>query len=465
MDSTLLMSAPSPASGAPQPAPPEAIWAGGVTADSLRDPATGLATRALFLDRVKLAIQRRRRKRVLFAVLYLVVDRMREIRAEAGPEGAAELHTAIARRLLRCIRDSDTGAHPGGDGYAILLDDLAEVSDAARVAQRIQADLEAPLHAGGHEVRTTVRIGIAMTDDQYVRPQDVVRDAHTAAVAAASPGRVHYRMFDPSMHAVDTPREMEGELAAALENGGLALHWEPVVALSRGNVTGFQALLRWNHPRRGLLAAEEFMPVAEDAGLVVALGRWALNEAVRQARAWQQQLASGRAPAVHLKLSAGHFRADDLPAQVEAALSCHRLAPHLLTLEVPEGTVMERGKPALDMMQALKQQGVRLLIDDFGMGYFSLGHLHRFPIDGFKIDRSFVGGLGVYDENHGIVRTIVSLAASLGVASLAEGVETPQQLADLRALGCGYAQGRTFAAPLTAAEAGEMMAAQGAPPQ
>jgi diguanylate cyclase (GGDEF)-like protein len=444
--------------GTPTPPPPEAIWAGGVTADSLRDPATGLATRALFLDRVKLSIQRRRRKRVLFAVLYLVVDRMREIRAEAGPEGAAELHTAIARRLLRCIRDSDTAAHPGGDGYALLLDDLAEVSDAARVAHRIQTDLEAPLFVAGRELRTTVRIGIAMTDDQYVRPQDVVRDAHTAAVAASAPGRVHYRMFDPSMHAVDTPREMEGELAAALENGGLVLHYEPIVALGRGHVTGFQALLRWNHPRRGLLAGEEFLPVAEDAGLMGSLGRWALTEACRQARAWQQQLASGRAPSVHLKLSAEHFRAEDLPRQVEAALSIHRLAPHLLTLEVPENVVMERGKPALEMMQALKQQGTRLIIDDFGMGYFSLGHLHRFPIDGFKIDRSFVGGLGVYDENHGIVRTIVSLAASLGVASLAEGVESPQQLVDLRAAGCGYAQGRHFSAPLDPAGAMEMMA-------
>lgn len=436
---------PPPAGDASQVPPPRVAARGlpmpELVPGSIRDPLTSLASRALFLDRIKHALLRRRRHRTLFAVVYVRVDRLREIHAEISVAAAEELFDTVASRLTACVRDTDLVSHPGGDGFALLLEDISDPSDAARVADRIQGSLEKTFDVGGHQVTTTARIGMAVVNDGHTRPQELVRDADAAVPQAAPPGRIHYRMFDPAMHVVSAP-EMEDDLRKAAGRGELKVLLQPIAQLEGMRITGAEAVLRWDHPVRGSLAPAEFAPVAEEAGLSEPLGRWLLENACRTVREWQGRLPGSRDVALHVNLLDLRVPLAALPSLVAGVLRDTGFPPRSLVVQVPESDLFEAGRPALDVLHSLRELKVRNSIDRFGMDYFSLGHLHRFPIDVLRVDASFVRGLGIYTENAAIVRTIVMLAASLGLETLANGVDSPGQIGALRELGCEFGQGR-----------------------
>jgi diguanylate cyclase (GGDEF)-like protein/PAS domain S-box-containing protein len=417
--------------------------------NAFHDALTDLPNRALFMDRLEHAVDRsRRRKSYAFAVLFLDLDRFKVINDSLGHRAGDQLLVGIARRLEACLRPGDTVARLGGDEFTILLEDVGDASDATRIAERVQNVVKLPLTLNGQEVYTSGSIGIAHSSTGYQAAEDLLRDADLAMYRAKSLGRARTEVFDRAMHerAVGQLR-LETDLRHAVDRGELALVYQPIVCLTSRAVRGFEALVRWRHPERGLVMPELFIPAAEESGLIVAVGEWVLHEACRQARRWHEQLGERR-PGISVNLSSRQFLQPDLPAQVAEALRRTGLDPRYLHLEITESTVMENGEVVVAMMRELRELGVHLCLDDFGTGYSSLSYLHDFPIDTLKIDRSFVGRMGSSGENVEIIRTIVSLGHNLDKRVIAEGVETVEQVAQLRALGCEYGQGHFFAVPL-----------------
>lgn len=432
-----------------------ALWAGPGAA--LRDPDTGLATRALLLDRLKHALQRQRRTRALFAVLALVPEGMREMRAELAPAARAALLETVAARIQQAIRDSDTVASPSGSGFMVLLDPISSLADASFVADRIQRAVEAPLEVEGRTLVLTVRIGIVLADESYTHPLDLVRDAHAALGGIQLAARSHYRVFDPSLHAVTTP-DLGAELGRALEEHQLTVEYQPIARVADGVTVAFNAVARWDHPRLGALGPERFMGAAEDAGLASRVEQWLLTSVCAEAASWPRERA-GETTRVLVRISGRRFRNPTLPEEVWTVLGRTGLDPARLALTVTESVLMETGKPALEVLQQLHALGISLCIDNFGMGYFTFGHLHRFPVDLLRVESSFVGGLGVYDENEGVVRATAALARALGAEAIAAGAETAEQVELLRTMECRYAQGPAISAPLDAAAAAARLAA------
>jgi EAL domain-containing protein (putative c-di-GMP-specific phosphodiesterase class I) len=334
----------------------------------------------------------------------------------------------------------------------VLLEDVADVSEVTLLAERIQAELARPFLADGHEVYTGASIGIALSSTGYQQPEDLLRDADTAMYRAKAGGRGGYAVFDASMHARAVALlNLESDLRRALERHELRVHYQPVVELAGGHVVGVEALVRWRHPGRGLLSPAEFIAVAEETGLIVGIGDFVLAEACAQLRRWRDDLGS-RAPAwVSVNLSPRGLARPGLAERVQALLASHGLESGSLWLEITEDTLMADAEAAVRTLNALRDTGVRLCLDDFGTGHSSLGYLHRFPIQTLKIDRSFIGGAGSGVSNLTIATSVIALAHGLGVDVIAEGVETAEQLAQLRELHCEYGQGFLFARPLPAA--------------
>ena len=410
--------------------------------DAFHDSLTGLPNRALFMDRLslRLALQKRRQG-ALFSVLFLDVDRFKVVNDSLGHVRGDELLVAIGRRLSACLRPGDTVARLGGDEFTILLEDVASRVQAVKVADRIQEELRAPFLLGGQEVFSGVSVGIAHGNAQYAGPEDILRDADTALYRAKAQGRARSIEFDPSMHdRAVALLQLETDLRRALDRHELRLHYQPVVSLRTGRITGAEALVRWQHPERGLVLPGEFIPLAEETGLILPIGAWVLVEACRQARQWQDRLSL---PSLEMgvNLSSKQFMQPDLVAQLAGVLRETGLSPRCLRLEVTESLLMEKGSRVADSMTELRAMGVRIDLDDFGTGYSSLSYLHQFPIDTLKIDRSFVQRLGTTEDGTEIVSHILSLAASLGLEVVAEGVETAGQLVQLRQLHCPAAQG------------------------
>jgi predicted signal transduction protein with EAL and GGDEF domain len=370
-----------------------------------------------------------------------------------------QLLVGIAHRLEACLRPGDTVARLGGDEFTILLEDLSTMDDALDVARRVQEAVTQPFNIGGHEVFTTASIGIALSNTGYERAEDLLRDADTAMYRAKLEGKKRHVVFDKAMH--DRAMELlqiETDLRRAITRKEFFLNYQPIVDLETGKVASFEALVRWRHPERGLVMPGEFVPVAEETGLIVPLGLWVLNEACRQMRMWQKQgLADGRVT-MSVNLSSRQFSQTDLIDQISSALRDSGLRAANLKLEITESMVMENIDTAIDMLMQLRDLGVGLSIDDFGTGYSSLSYLHRFPIDTLKIDRSFVTQMTDNAENAEIVRTIVTLARSLDMDVIAEGVETAEQLRQLGSLGCDYGQGYLFSRPVGAGQAVELLA-------
>ncbi len=434
--------------------------------DAFHDALTGLPNRALFMDHVKMAIQRSRRSGDrLFAALFLDLDRFKIINDSLGHMVGDQLLVGIAHRLEACLRPGDTVARLGGDEFTILLEDIDDVSVAVSVAKRVEKELSLPFNLGGHEVFTTVSVGIAPSSTGYERPEDVLRDADTAMYRAKSLGKSRHEVFDKEMHAhAVNLLHLETDLRRALDRREFSVHYQPVVSLETGLIEGFEALLRWQHPEHGSVPPSKFIPVAEETGLILPIGQWALQEACRQMREWQEQFPRPRPFFISVNLSGRQFSNPDLIEHIGQALRTTGLDPRSLKLEITESVVMDDIETAIEMLNQLRALGVESSIDDFGTGYSSLSYLHRFASSTLKVDRSFVSRMTQHNENVEIVRTILLLARNLGMKVVAEGVETEDQLAQLRALSCDYAQGYLFSKPANAANVTKLLSdTQGRP--
>ena len=385
-------------------------------------------------------------------MLFLDLDRFKIVNDSLGHLAGDALLVALSQRLASCLRTDDTVARLGGDEFAILLDDIEDEREASRVADRIQQELRNPFVLDGHEVFSTASIGIAFGGPTDRRPEELLRDADTAMYRAKALGRDRHEIFDEAMHArAVAALTLESDLRRGLERGELRLLYQPIVSLQSGRTVGFEALVRWQHPERGLLAAADFVPLAEETGLIVPVGHWVMEEACRAARACRD---AGAAPLpISVNLCAREFTHGDLVARMRALLDRHGLGADCIRVEITESLIMEDPEAAIARCLVLREMGVGIEIDDFGTGYSSLSSLRRFPVDALKIDRSFVLGVHERPEDTEIVRAIVSLAAALRLGVVAEGVETAEQAAALRGLGCTLAQGHFFAVPLDRDEA------------
>jgi diguanylate cyclase (GGDEF)-like protein/PAS domain S-box-containing protein len=418
--------------------------------DAFHDVLTGLPNRALFVDHVKLAIARlQRRADHSFAVLYLDLDRFKVVNDSLGHMGGDQLLVGIARRLENCLRPGDTIARMGGDEFTVLLEDIGDGSTITQIAERIQSELSAPFSLGGREVFTTVSMGIALSSKEYERPEDILRDADTAMYRAKGLGKARHEVFDTGMHSQALKLlQLETDLRRALERKEFMVVYQPIMSLETKLLCGFEALIRWPHPERGLISPIDFIPLAEETGMIVQIGEWVLREACEQMHKWQVIFPSEPPTFMCVNLSVKQFAQQDLIEKVAAIIQETNLAPASLKLEITESAVMENVETATRMLKELRELGVQLAMDDFGTGYSSLSNLHRFPINTLKIDRSFITRMVENNENAEIVRTISGLAQNLGMDVVAEGVETREQLEILRSLGCKYGQGYFFSKPL-----------------
>ena len=422
--------------------------------DALHDALTGLPNRSLFMDRLSQAMAFQQRKPELrFAVLFLDVDRFKNINESLGHAMGDRLLVSVGKRLLKCVPPGDTVARLGGDEFALLLTDYGAPEDPARCAERIQAEL-APAHdLGGVEVFATASVGIAVGGRGYARAEELLRDADTAMYRAKQLGRARHAVFHPAMHAQARAQlQLETDLYRALERNELRLAFQPIVSLSTGLIAGCEALVEWQHPKRGRIPPAEFIPAAEETGLILPIGEWVLREACKAARGFADRLPRSAPVAVSVNLSARQLFRAELLEQVRSALAQSGLDPHRMRLEVTESVIMENAGPASLLLAQIKALGVHLLLDDFGTGYSSLSYLHNFRFDTLKLDRSFVARVDSSGKHAEIVRTILSLARALGMEVVAEGVETPAQVAQLQLLRCDYAQGYHFARPMDAAQ-------------
>ena len=429
--------------------------------DAFHDGLTGLPNRALFVDHLKLAVARSlRHEYPLFSVLFLDLDRFKVVNDSLGHLVGDQLLIAIARRIEDCLRPGDTIARLGGDEFTILLEDIKSNNEAIHIAERIQRKLALPFELEGRQVFTSTSIGITPSTIGYDRPQDILRDADTAMYYAKSLGGSRYQVFDKSMHARAVKQlEMQNDLGQAIARDELFIEYQPIVSLDTFKVTGFEALARWQHKEHGLIGPAQFIPVAEETGLIIPIGQWVLRQACAQARQWQEMYPGEEPLTISVNLSPKQFAEPNLIQQIERVLEETRLDPCTLRLEITESVVVENVEAVSEMLRRLRMLGVGLSIDDFGTGYSSLSSLHRFPISTLKIDSSFVSRMSGNNENTEIVRTIMSLAGNLGMDVTAEGVETLDQVTKLRTFGCEKGQGFFFSRPLPAQEAEDLLSA------
>lgn len=429
--------------------------------NAFHDALTGLPNRGLFMDRLEHALEQDKRyQNSLFAVLFLDLDRFKVVNDSLGHILGDQLLIAIARRLEACLRPTDTIARLGGDEFTILLEGLSDISDTIRIAERIQAELTLPFNLGGQEVFTTASIGIALSATGYSQAEDLLRDADIAMYRAKVFG-ARYEIFNTTMHARAVARlQMETDLRRAIERQEFLIYYQPLVSLETGKITGFEALIRWQHPQRGLLSPAKFVPVAEETGLLSRIDQWVMGEACRQAQHWSEQIKSDSPLSISVNISNKQFTQANLIEQISQILQETSLEATCLKLEITENVIMENDQSAIAKLEQIKALGIKLAIDDFGTGYSSLGRLHNFPIDELKIDRSFVSKIGADEGNLEITETIVTLAQKLGVDVTAEGIETAEQLAQLRKLKCAYGQGYFFSRPLPSQAAEELIIAK-----
>ena len=427
--------------------------------EAYHDALTGLPNRALLTDRLGRAVARAKwSEGFKFAVLFLDLDGFKVVNDSLGHIAGDELLMGIARRLEGCVRSGDTVARLGGDEFAILVNDVHDVQDALRLVDRVQQELSLPFLLGGHEVFTSASIGIAASDSRYDRPVELLRDVDTAMYRAKAQGKAHHVVFDQAMHTSVVNRlKLETDLRRAIDRHEFRVAYQPIVALDDGRLTGFEALVRWQHPERGLIAPGEFISAAEETGLVIPLDLWVIREACRQVRAWHDEFPRACPLMLSVNLSSKQFAYPTLIDRIDEILADTRLNPYSLRMEVTESVIMAQPEIAAAKLRQIRERGITLSMDDFGTGYSSLSYLHQFPFDVLKIDRSFVSRIGPAGENAEIAATIVALAHNLNMKIVAEGVETPEQAEHLRNLHCHYGQGFYFSRPLTAPDAAALL--------
>jgi diguanylate cyclase (GGDEF)-like protein/PAS domain S-box-containing protein len=429
---------------------------------ALHDPLTGLPNRALFLDRLEHALSRLPRRGSLAAILFLDLDRFKLVNDSLGHQVGDELLAAAAPRLKQAVRASDTVARFGGDEFGILLEDISDEHAAIEMAERIAAVFTRPFVLAGSEHFVTTSIGISLARGGELAAE-LIRDADAAMYRAKERGSARYELFDEAMRDRAMIRlRVENDLRRALERGELRLEYQPVVALGSEEIVSSEALVRWDHPQRGVIGPSEFIPVAEEDGLIEPIGRWVLEQACRQAARWHQARPDDVPIGISVNLSALQFAKRGLPEVVAEVLRATGLDPESLSLEITESVIMRDAEAVTDALRELKEIGVKIVLDDFGTGYSSLAYLTRLPLDALKIDRSFVDGLGVEAPDTAVTEAIVAMSKALSLQVVGEGVETARQAQALADLGCDLAQGFHFSPAVTAPELA-LMLRQGPP--
>lgn len=421
------------------------------------DGLTGLANRSLLVDRLDNALARAKRHPTPgFAMLMLDIDRFKNINDSMGHLAGDQLLVEIANRLRACVREEDTAARLGGDEFAVLLEGIDDARHATRTAARIERALSKPIQIDGRDMNVTASIGIASMHPRYERGDELLRDADTAMYRAKAAGRARTQVFDSEMHEA-TMAELrdESELATAIDRDELELYYQPIVDLRDGAVTGFEALLRWNHRERGLVEPSHFIPLAEESGLIRPIGRWVLGAACQQLARWQTELNAELCMCINVAVQ--QLADPSLANHLARALHASSLDPHTVKLELTESAMMTRTAVETETLSQLRELGVTISLDDFGTGYSCLSRLHELAVSTLKIDRSFVQRIGTDTERPEIVRAIVSMAHNLGIDVVAEGVDSAEQLARLRSLECEYAQGFLFSRPVPVAQAAELL--------
>lgn len=417
--------------------------------EALHDGLTGLPNRALYMDHLRKAVARwKRRQHGAFAVLFLDLDGFKGINDTLGHLAGDQLLVEFTQRLITHVRPGDTFARMGGDEFSILLDDLNDLNDAIIAVKRLQRLLEEPFQLSGRELFVTSSIGVALSVPEYIDPEEILRHADAAMYRAKKLGKGRYEVFDrTTSKRLERQSQIETDLSRAVERAELFLEYQPIVALETGRIAGFEALLRWQHPTLGMIAPPDFITVAEATGAIVPIGEWVLEESCRQTREWQRSCPQNPPLYISVNLSVKQFTQPNLVEQVAIALHNAGLDPSSLKLEITESMLMSADS-AIRMLSQLHALGVGISIDDFGTGYSSLSYLHRLPIGNLKIDRSFVVSMSANRESFEIVRTIITLAQSLNLTIVAEGIETNDQLQMLRGLNCQYGQGHFFSKAL-----------------
>ena len=442
-----------------------------ITDAKVSDALTGLPNRLLFVDLLERAIRRTERHRdYVFALLVLGLDRFRMVGDSLGPLTADRLLVAVANRLQSSLDSPDpaapnttsvTLARIAGDEFTVLVDDITEVSEAIAVAERLRRALEKPFDIEGHQLFTSATVGIAISTTGYRGPEEILRDATTALHRAQAETTAFCELFDPAMRDRAVARlQLETDLRNGIEHNAFVVHYQPIVSLATGRIAGFEALVRWQHPTRGLLQPIEFIKAAEDTGMIVPIGRLTLVESCRQMMAWRRQFGASAPDVICVNVSSRQFVDVDLASEVEAILRETGLPPSNLKLEITESAFIGDVQAAQVILKRLQSIGVEWSLDDFGTGYSSLGHLHQLKVDTVKIDRSFVSRIGIDEGGSEMVRAIVALAHNLSMDVVAEGVENEAQFLHLRALGCEYTQGFHFSQPVDAEAADRLIAAQ-----
>ncbi|MGF1602597.1 MAG: EAL domain-containing protein [Thermosynechococcaceae cyanobacterium] len=428
---------------------------------AMHDPLTNLPNRTLLMQRLAAAIEKVRQcSDFEFAVLFLDCDRFKIINDSLGHLVGDQFLVAIAERLQSVLDDNAILARLGGDEFTILLEGLTHYSDAATVANVIQRALSTPFQIDGHEFFITASIGIVHSCWGHHTPVDILRDADTAMYRAKAfdSGGSNYQIFDPSMHAdAQTSLSLETDLHRAIERQEFVLHYQPIVSLATGEVQGFEALVRWQHPERGQVSPGDFIPIAEDTGLIVPIGYWVFQEACRQLKCWQQHPRLQAPKYICINLSVKQFSQPNLIDQIDAILAETGLEGRFLKLEITESAIMKNSNSAAEMLKQFSDRNIQLSIDDFGTGYSSLSYLHQFPVDTLKVDRSFISAMAETHKTPAIVQAIITLAQNLGMDVVAEGIETAEQQQRLRQLDCKYGQGYLFSRPVAAQHVLEMM--------
>ena len=414
------------------------------------DLLTQLPNRALLMERLQEAMsQQQANPENQFAILYLDCDRFKIVNDSLGHQAGDELLVAIARRLKSILRQEDLLARMGGDEFVVLLSNLAEPHTATQVAARILNSFGLPICLRERDVFVSFSIGIVLGHSTDHSPEDLLRDADTAMYQAKALGKDQYQIFEPSMYQTVCHRlQLETDLRKAIRHKEFALHYQPIIELETRTIVGAEALIRWHHPTQGLVSPEKFIPIAEETGFILKLGRWALREACYQLRNWQKQHIVDSSFCISVNVSAYQFAQSDFVKQIDEILAETQLDPQCLKLEITETVIIQNLSSAADVICRLQERSIQLSIDDFGTGYSSLSYLHSFPVDNLKIDRSFIQRLHQEESNLGLLTAIVQIAKTMGMNLIAEGIETSEQFIQLKLLGCQFGQGYLFSEPL-----------------
>ncbi|MBI9111571.1 EAL domain-containing protein [Maridesulfovibrio ferrireducens] len=422
--------------------------------EALHDPLTGLANRTLCCDRIMKSLKRsRRRNNYYYAVVFMDLDRFKVINDSLGHNIGDKLLVKVSKRLLQAVRDLDTVSRFGGDEFIVVLEELTKPREAIRIVSRIKESLSTPMLIDGHKISVAASYGIILSPTTYEKPEELIQNANVAMHQAKEAGRdkmkvFNRRMLDKAMQAM----KLESDLRAGILNDELYLDYQPIYCLESKEVVGFEALIRWNHPERGLVMPGEFIPMAEESGLIFELGRWVITQACREVKSWLNKYESATNMVVSINISGRQFSQPNLVDNILSTLVEYNLPPKNLKIEITETAIMERANQAVEMLTKLQKAGVLVSIDDFGTGYSSMSNLQEFPLDQLKIDISFVRRLAESPENVEIVKAIINLAHNLGLYVVAEGVETEQQETLLRNMGCEFGQGYLFSKPMKLAK-------------